>query len=101
MHWFFGLIAIIQIILWIYFILNKKYLALITTGLLGVFSIWSYLNAYIKYIYNDPCYGIEGCMNETGMIFVILTILILISTLVSLFVFIIERYNINNSNKQI
>jgi hypothetical protein len=83
-----------QISLWVYFITKKKYGVLISTGLLGVFSIWSYVDAYMKYIYIDPCEGIDGCMNETGMIFILLTILMLLSTLVSLFVFIMDRYKI-------
>jgi len=99
MIWFFGLIVIIQIVLWIYFIVKKKYAVLIASGLLGVFSIWSYVDAYIKYIYIDPCEGMDGCMNETGMVFVLLTILMLLSTLVSLLVFIMDRYNIKSKHK--
>lgn len=94
MIWFFSLVVAAQIALWVYFITKKKYGVLISTGLLGVFSIWSYVDAYMKYIYIDPCEGIDGCMNETGMIFILLTILMLLSTLVSLFVFIMDRYKI-------
>ena len=96
MIWFFGLLVVVQIALWVYFIIKKKYVVLITTGLIGIFSIWSYVDAYMKYIYTDPCEGIDGCMNETGMIFIFLTILMLLSTLFSLFVFIMNRYKIKN-----
>ena len=93
MVWFFGLLGMIQMVLWMYFIRKKKYSVLIGTGILGIFSIWSYVDAYYKYIYINPCEGIDGCMNETGMIFVLLTILMLISTFISLIVFIMDRYH--------
>jgi hypothetical protein len=93
MIWPFGALTIIQIVLWVYFITKKKYAVLITTGLIGIFSIWSYVDAYLKYIYFNPCEGIERCMNETGMIFVVLFIIMLISILISLLVFIADCYN--------
>lgn len=99
MIWFFGFTVIIQIVLWIFFIIKKKYGVLIASGLLGIFSICSYVDAYMKYIYIDPCEGIDGCMNETGMIFVLLTILMLLSTFISLFVYIKDRCNIKNKHK--
>lgn len=93
MIWFFGSLVIIQIALWIYLITKKKYTVLITTGLIGIFSIWSYVDAYLKYIYLNPCEGIDGCVNETGMIFIILTIIMSISILISMGFFISDRYN--------
>ena len=92
MIWSFALIVMIQVALWIYLIKKKKLGVLIFTGLLGIFSIWAYIDAYMRYIYVDPCEGVEGCMNETGMIFVALTILMLASTLISLFVFLHDFY---------
>jgi len=92
MIWFFASMAIIQIGLWIYFIIKKKYAILIVSGFLGVFSIWSFVDAYIKYIYFDPCEGIDGCMNETGMIFVLLIFLMFLSTFISLIAFVLDFY---------
>lgn len=92
MIWFFASMAIIQIGLWIYFIIKKKYAILIVSGFLGVFSIWSFVDAYIKYIYFDPCEGIDDCMNETGMIFVLLIFLMLMTTFISLIAFILDFY---------
>ncbi|MGD9761859.1 MAG: hypothetical protein AB7U52_05480 [Candidatus Izemoplasmatales bacterium] len=101
MIWFFGLMVIIQIALWIYFLMKKKYGVLIITGLLGVFSIWSYIDAYMKYVYVDPCEGISGCINETGMIFVLLSLVMLLTVIISLFVFILELYKVKNSKKNV
>ena len=101
MIWFFGLMVIIQIALWIYFLMKKKYGVLIITGLLGVFSIWSYIDAYMKYIYVDPCEGISGCINETGMIFVLLSLLMLLTVIISSLVFILELYKVKYSKKNV
>ncbi len=94
MIWFFGLMVIIQIALWIYFVKRKKYGVLFITGLIGIFSIWFYIDAYMKYIYVNPCEGIDDCMNESGMIFVLLNALMLLSIIITLFIFFIDRYNI-------
>jgi len=96
MIWFFGVLVVIQMIFWVYFTTKKKYITLIATGLLGIFSIWSFIDAYMKYIYVDPCEGIDGCMNETGLIFVLFIILMVMTILISLIVLIID---INNSKK--
>ena len=93
MNWFFGLLVVIQMGFWIYFAINKKYITLFVTGLLGIFCIWSFIDSYMKYIYVDPCEGIDGCMNETGIIFVLLILLMLMTTLISLTVFIIDKNN--------
>lgn len=92
MIWPFVLIVMIQVALWIYLIKKNKLGVLFFTGLIGIFSIWAYIDAYLKSIYVDPCEGIEGCMNETGMIFVVLTLFMLASTLISLFVFLNDCY---------
>lgn len=98
MIYIFSLIAIVQIVLWIYFIVNRRFGVLITTGLLSGFSIVSYLNAYYKYILNDPCLGSDGCFNETGIIFLLLTALLLLSTLFSLATFIKDRICIKTNH---
>ena len=99
MIWFFSIIVIVQATLWINLIRKKKYGTLIITGLIGIFSIWSYVDAYMKYIFVDPCQGIDGCMNETGIIFVVLTMLVLLSIFISLFVLFLDRYHIKTIQK--
>ena len=94
----FSLISLFQIVLWIYIIAKKRFGVLITTGLLGGFSIGLYLNAYYKYILNDPCAAIEGCLNETGIIFILLIALLLLSTLFSLSIFIKDFIRLKDKN---
>jgi hypothetical protein len=82
--WIFSLLITIQIALWIYFTIHKKYKVLILTGLCGAVCIFLFVDAYLKYIYRDPCEGTEGCFNETGMIFVFLIGFMLLITFISL-----------------
>ncbi len=101
MLWGFTILVIIQTALWAYFIVNKKYRVLITTLVLGISIIVLFIIAYIKYIYFDPCEGsISPCMNETGLFFVILLWLLLISVVISFVVFIIHCFIIRNKNEQ-
>lgn len=96
--WFFSLLVVIQFVFWVYFILKKKFKAFIFTLISGVFSILLYTNAYLKYVYHDPCEGIDGCFNETGLIFVFIIGLMLLTTLISLTIFIMNRDSVRSKN---
>lgn len=93
MPWFFGALVIIQIFFWIYFIRAKRNISLVMTGVLGAYCIYSFIDAYLKYVYVDPCAGIDGCMNETGMIFIYTFSLMILIIIVSLCIYLFDRYN--------
>lgn len=89
MIWLLGTFLMIQASMWMYFILHKKYKPFAMTGLLDGLLIWAFIDSYLKYVYVNPCDGIEGdCFNETGMIFIFIIFGMIIMTIVTFYLFI-------------
>lgn len=92
MIWIFGILEVIQLLFLVYFIVRKKYFSFTFFTIFDGFILWSFIDAYVKYVSIDPCDGIDdGCMNESGMIFVGILFFMIIMLICSLIFIIGDR----------